>query len=109
MSAGKVTDENFAEEIDRHAGVAVVDFWATWCGPCLFLGRIIDSIAAEYDGKAKVSKLDVDQNPVTAQRFGVRSIPTLVVFVNGKPVDRVVGVVPKAELQRRIAAHLVAA
>jgi len=105
-SAMAVTDSDFAQEIEKHEGLAVVDFWATWCGPCRMVAPILDQLAAEYNGKLKVTKLDVDANPSTAMRFNVRSIPTILFFKNGKLVDTVIGALPKAKLEARIQQHL---
>ncbi len=100
-----VTDVNFEAEIEKHAGLAVVDFWATWCGPCRLIGPIIDQLATEYTGKAKVAKLDVDTNIKTASRFNVRSIPTILFFKDGKLVDQVVGAVQKPALESKFKQH----
>ena len=100
-----VTDVNFEAEIEKHTGLAVVDFWATWCGPCRQIGPIIDQLATEYTGKAKVAKLDVDTNIKTASRFNVRSIPTILFFKNGKLVDQVVGAVQKLALESKFKQH----
>ena len=100
-----VTDVNFEAEIEKHTGLAVVDFWATWCGPCRLIGPIIDQLATEYTGKAKVAKLDVDTNIKTASRFNVRSIPTILFFKDGKLVDQVVGAVQKPALESKFKQH----
>jgi len=100
-----VTDGNFEAEIEKHSGLAVVDFWATWCGPCRLIGPIIDQLATEYTGKAKVAKLDVDSNIKTASRFNVRSIPTILFFKDGKLVDQVVGAVQKPALELKFKQH----
>ena len=107
MSANviEVSDASFATEIEQHEGVAVVDLWATWCGPCRMIAPILEELAGEYAGKVKVTKLDVDSNPQTAMKFGVRSIPTLLFFKNGKVVDTVVGAQPKPALAQRFATH----
>jgi len=105
-SAMAVTDSDFAQEIEKHEGLAVVDFWATWCGPCRMVAPILDQLAAEYNGKLKVTKLDVDANPSTAMRFNVRSIPTILFFKNGKLVDTIIGALPKAKLEAKIQQHL---
>ena len=84
----------------------MVDFWATWCGPCQVIAPIIEQLAEEYDGKLKVGKVDVDANQKTAMRFNVRSIPSVLLFKNGKHIDTVVGAVPKAHLVEKIEAHL---
>jgi thioredoxin 1 len=96
-----VTDTTFEDEIEKHEGLAVVDFWATWCGPCRAIAPMLDQLAVEYEGKAKVAKLDVDANQKTAMRFNVRSIPTILFFKNGKLVDTVIGAVPKPRLAEK--------
>ncbi len=101
-----VTDEDFAQEIGEHDGVAIVDFWATWCGPCTAIAPIIEQLAKEYEGQLKVAKLDVDASPQTAMQYGVRSIPSVLLFKDGQHVDTVVGAVPKALLVERIDAQL---
>ena len=101
-----VTDGDFAQEVEQHEGVTMVDFWAEWCGPCRMVAPIVEEIAGEYDGRVKVVKLDVDANQDTAVRFNVRSIPSLLFFRNGQRVDTVVGVVPKAHLVEKIEQHL---
>jgi thioredoxin 1 len=100
-----VTDTTFATEIEEHKGLAVVDFWAAWCGPCRMIAPILDQLASEYNGKAKVAKVDVDTNQETAMRFNVRSIPSILFFKDGKHVDTVVGAVPKSHLERKFAQH----
>ena len=100
-----VTDENFETEVEKHGGLTVVDFWATWCAPCRMIAPILDQLATEYSGKVKVTKLDVDQNVRTATRFNVRSIPTLLFFKDGKLVDQVVGAVPKQALETKFKQH----
>ena len=100
-----VTDATFEAEIEKHDGLAVVDFWATWCGPCRLIAPILDQLALEYEGKVKVSKLDVDANIKTASRFNVRSIPMLLFFKNGKVVDQIVGAVGKNTIQSKFDQH----
>lgn len=101
-----VTDGNFETEIEKHDGLAVVDFWATWCGPCRMVAPILDQLASEYAGKAKVAKLDVDENQRTAMRFNVRSIPAILFFKGGKLVDTVIGAVPRAKLESKFKEHV---
>ena len=96
-----VTDETFATEIEGHKGVAVVDLWATWCGPCRMIAPMLEELAGEFAGRVKVAKLDVDANPAVARRFNVRSIPTLLFFRDGKVVDTVVGALPRPALTER--------
>jgi thioredoxin 1 len=96
-----VTDSDFEQEVEKHDGLAVVDFWATWCGPCRMIAPMLDQLAGEYAGKVKVTKLDVDSNIKTATRFNVRSIPTILFFKDGMLVDQVVGAVPKAQLDAK--------
>ena len=100
-----VTDADFEQEVEKHAGVAVVDFWATWCGPCRMIAPILEQLSVEYEGKVRVAKLDVDTNQRTATRFNVRSIPTLLFFKDGKLVDQVIGAVPKAALVAKFQQH----
>ena len=101
-----VTDANFKDEVEQHNGLAVVDFWATWCGPCRMVAPILDQLAGEYNGKAKVTKVDVDANQTTASRFNIRSIPTVLFFKDGKIVDQVVGAAPKAKFDEVFKKHL---
>jgi thioredoxin 1 len=101
-----VTDADFAQEIEGHEGLAMVDFWAVWCGPCQIVAPVVEKLAEEYEGKLKVGKLDVDTNQATAMRFNVRSIPSILFFKGGKHVDTVVGAVPKAHLVEKIEQHL---
>ncbi len=106
---GKVktaSDSNFGDLVEQAQGLAVVDFWAAWCGPCRMVAPIIEQLADEYEGKVTVAKLDVDANQRTAMRFGVRSIPSILFFKDGKHVDTVVGAVPKPHLERKIQEHL---
>lgn len=101
-----VTDQDFEEKVLQSREVIVTDFWAEWCGPCKMIAPVLDEIAREYDGKLKVAKLDVDANPSTAMAYGILSIPTLLVFKNGQPVERIVGFMPKERLLSRIRPHL---
>lgn len=101
-----VTDASFAAEIEQANGLVLVDFWAAWCGPCQIVAPILEQLAGEYAGRAKVTKLDVDANQRTAMRFNVRSIPSILFFKNGQHVDTVIGAVPKATLEGKIKQHL---
>ena len=101
-----VTDANFENEVLSGDQPVVVDFWAEWCGPCKLIAPVLDELAAEYDGKVKVTKLNVDENPATSMKFQVRSIPTLLFFKGGQVVDQVIGAQSKAELKRRFDAAL---
>jgi thioredoxin len=98
------TDSNFDEEIKN--GVTLVDFWAEWCGPCRRLAPAVDAIASEYDGRAKVAKMNVDENPNVPGRFMIRGIPTLLIFKNGQLADQIVGLVPKEEITKKLDQHL---
>jgi thioredoxin 2 len=97
-----VTDASFAETVERSPLPVLVDAWAPWCAPCRMIAPVIDELAVELAGRVRVAKLNVDENPLTAQRFNLRSIPTLLVLQGGREVDRIVGVQPKAEIERRL-------
>jgi thioredoxin 2 len=101
-----VTDATFASEVERSPLPVLVDMWAPWCGPCRMVGPIVDQIAAELAGRVKVAKMNVDDSPATSSRFGVRSIPTLLVFKDGREVDRIVGAQPKAAIVGRLERHV---
>lgn len=101
-----VTDANFESEVEKHDGLAVVDFWATWCGPCRMVAPILDQLATEYAGKVKVTKLDTDANVRTSARFNVRSIPTLLFFKGGRVVDQIIGAVPRTHIEAKLQQHL---
>ena len=100
------TDAGFEQEVLSSSQPVLVDFWAEWCGPCRQMGPTIDTIATEYDGKAKVGKLNVDHNGNTAMRYNIRGIPTLLLFKNGQVVDQRVGAVGKNELQKMLDPHV---
>ena len=103
----EVTDQNFGDEIEGSAGLAMVDFWAAWCGPCRMVAPIVADLAESYEEQGlKVGKLDVDQNPQTASKFGIRSIPSILFFKDGQHVDTVVGAVPKPFLEAKVNEHI---
>jgi thioredoxin 1 len=103
--AFQFTDSNF-QETALAGGVAVVDFWAEWCGPCRLIGPIIDELSTEYDGKVRIGKVNVDENPEVSMKYGIRSIPTILIIKDGEVVDKQVGVTTKANLQAKITSHL---
>lgn len=99
-----LNDKNFSKQIDR--GIVLVDFWAPWCGPCKMIAPVVSELAEQFEGKARIGKLNVDENKVTAAEYGVRSIPTLILFKDGEPVKQFVGVKPKSAFAKAIEAHL---
>ncbi|MFN3402903.1 MAG: thioredoxin [Cytophagaceae bacterium] len=101
----EITDANFDDVINTDKPV-LVDFWAEWCGPCKMIGPVVEELASDFEGKAIVGKVDVDNNPNTSAKFGIRSIPTLLVIKNGKIVEKQVGAVPKSVLTQKLEAHL---
>ncbi|MCS7005057.1 MAG: thioredoxin [Cytophagales bacterium] len=98
----QITDANFNEVVLKSDKPVLVDFWAEWCGPCRLIAPIIDELASDYAGRVVIGKLDVDANPITASRFGIRSIPTLLVFRNGQVINKFLGAAGKAELENKL-------
>jgi thioredoxin 1 len=106
MATFQFSDTNFKKEVlESHLSV-MVDFWAPWCGPCKMIAPYVEELAREYNGKIKIGKLNVDDNPQTATHYGIMSIPTLVFFKNGKVMDQVVGVLSRADLKKRLEENL---
>ena len=101
-----VTDENFEGEVLKSDLPVLVDFWAEWCAPCKMIGPAVEELAKTYDGKMKFAKLDVDSNNKTTMQYGVMSIPTLIVFKDGQEKERIVGAVPKGQLEKKVIAHV---
>ena len=104
-NAIEITDANF-EEVIGSGKTTLVDFWAEWCGPCKMIGPVVEELAGDYDGRAVIGKVNVDENPNVAAKFGIRSIPTLLVFKDGQIVDKQVGAVPKGVLAQKLDAQL---
>lgn len=102
----EITDANFADEVEKSDVPVLIDFWAVWCGPCRMIAPIVEELAGEYQGKAKIGKVDVDNNPMIAGKFGIRSIPTLLIFKGGQVVDQIVGAVPKGSIVDKLNSHL---
>jgi len=102
LAALEVTDDSFSNEVLNSELPVLVDFWAEWCGPCKMVSPIVEELSNEYNGKVKVAKLDVDSNPQTATNYGIRGIPTLLMFKDGAAVDQIVGAVPKNHIAERL-------
>lgn len=102
----EITDDNFEAEILNSDTPALVDFWAVWCGPCRQIAPTVEALAAEYKGKLKVGKMNVDDHQQVPQKYGIRSIPTLLVFKGGQVVDQIIGAVPKNKLEEAVKKHL---
>ncbi len=105
-SATPVTDESFENDVLGSTVPVLVDFWAPWCGPCRMVAPVVDEIAEQYEGQIKVVKLNTDENPQVASQYGIRSIPTLMIFKGGQRVDMVVGAVPKTTLATTLEKYL---
>ncbi len=101
-NAKPVSDNEFTSAVLESSIPVLVDFWATWCGPCQVMGPIIDAIAGDYEGKVKVMKMNVDENPATPAKYGIRGIPTLILFNKGEVVDRIIGSQPKGNVENLI-------
>ena len=101
-----ITDDNFEEEVIKSDKPVLIDFWAVWCGPCRMVAPIVEELAMEYEGKVKIGKLDVDSNQQTSIKFGVRSIPTILIFKDGKVKETIIGAVPKKNIVEKINAAI---
>ena len=101
-----VADRDFSQEVLASPLPVLLDCWAAWCGPCKMIAPLLEQMAGEYAGRLKVAKLNVDENPATASRYGIQSIPTLLLFKGGEVVDTLVGAVPREEIARRLAPHI---
>jgi thioredoxin 1 len=106
MKPVEVSDANFQTEVLQSDKPVIVDFWAVWCGPCKMIAPHIEELAKTYDGRLKVAKMDVDSNPKTAMQFGIRSIPTLLIFKGGQVAEQIVGAVSKSHLISKVESHL---
>ncbi|MAS51083.1 MAG: thioredoxin [Chloroflexi bacterium] len=102
----ELNDNNFDEEVIKSNEPVLVDFWAEWCGPCKMIAPSVENISSEYEGKLKVGKLDVDSNPNVSSTYGIRSIPTLLIFKNGAPVDQIVGAVAQNAIESKVDNHI---
>jgi thioredoxin 1 len=106
MKPINITDSNFEQEVIKSDKPVLIDFWAVWCGPCRMVAPIVEELANEYEGKVKFGKLDVDENQQTTIKYGVRSIPTLLIFKNGKLMDTIIGAIPKNQIVHRLQAAI---
>jgi thioredoxin 1 len=106
MKPIEMTDANFKQEVLESTTPVLVDFWAEWCGPCKMIAPVVEQLATDFAGKLKVGKVDVDSNQQTSMQFGIRSIPTLLIFKNGRVVEQIVGAVPKQALTDKVSKHL---
>lgn len=97
-----LTDDNFENEVIKSDKPVLIDFWAVWCGPCKIIAPVVEELASEYEGKIKVGKLDVDENQRSSIKYGVRSIPTLLIFKDGKVKDTIIGAVPKSQIVQKL-------
>ncbi|MEN9511224.1 MAG: thioredoxin [Bacteroidota bacterium] len=104
--AKEITDSNFSEMVLKSDKPVLVDFWAVWCGPCRMIAPVVEELSNDFEGKAVVGKMDVDANPNTAMQYGIRSIPTLLIFKGGEVVDKVVGAVSKSVLASKLEAQM---
>jgi thioredoxin 1 len=102
----ELTDSNFEDEVIKSEHPVLVDFWAEWCGPCRMIGPVVEEMAGEYEGKAKIGKVNVDNNPEVSVKYGIRSIPALLIFKDGEVVDQIIGAVPKTHLTKQLEAQL---
>lgn len=101
-----ITDQSFEDEVLSSPGVVLVDCWAPWCGPCRMVAPVLEELASEYMGKVKIAKLDTDQNPKTAMKYNIQSIPTMLIFKEGNHIDTLIGALPKQEIEKRLKAVL---
>lgn len=106
MEPIEITDANFEQEVLKSELPVLIDFWAVWCGPCKMIAPIVAELATEYEGRLKVGKLDVDNNQEVSVKYGIRSIPTLLIFKDGKIIDQIVGAVPKASIVSKLNTHI---